>query len=326
MTFVYHVESHRNPRQIERLVKALVRGAPDALVIVDHDRSFESPDPAVLAGLGAELRLSDGGYGDMTHVNRWFSTARWLREEGVDYRYLSNLTGQDYPLRPTADIHAELSDSGVDAFIQTFGVFDAAESRWGVTRGRTRYEFRHRRLRGLSAWQQRALRPMQIVNVVQPWVRMTTSTGLAWGRRDPGPWGDDVVLRGGSFFCTLSRRAVEAVLHFADQRPDVAEHLSGSIAPDEVYLQTAIGSAVTHGGQASELVVENNCRRYFDFSESTFNHPRTLRSENLPAAFASGADFARKFDEARYPGVLDAVDARLEVAAARGRPQVAVSR
>ncbi len=326
MTFVYHVESHRNPRQIERLVRALVSGAPDALVIVNHDRSFESPDPSVIAGLGAELQLSDGGYGDMTHVNRWFSTARWLRAEGVDYSYLSNLTGQDYPIRPPAQIQTDLSSTGVDAFIQTFGVLDPDDTKWGVARGRTRYDFQHERLRRLSPWQQRALRPLQVLNVVQPWVRVTTSTGLAWGRRDPGPWGTDVELRGGSFFCTLSRGAVDAVLRFADRRPDVAEHLSGSIAPDEVYLQTALGWAIANDPEASDLVVENDCRRYFDFSESTFNHPRTLARENLPAAFASGADFARKFDEARYPGVLDAVDARLEVAAEGGAARAAASR
>ena len=32
---------------------------------------------------------------------------------------------------------------------------------------------------------------------------------------------------------------------------------------------------------------------------------------DLPAVLASGADFARKFDEARDPGVLDVVDSRL---------------
>lgn len=311
MTVVYHVETHRNPRQIERLVRTLVRGAPDALVIVDHDRSFEAPDAAVLARLGAHLRLSDGGYGDMSHVRRWFATARWLASEGIEYSYLSNLTGQDYPVRPLPEIHDDLAESGVDAFIQSFAVLDADETRWGVARGRTRYEFRHRRVRRLSHRQQLAARPLQVVNLVQPWVRVTTSTGLAWGVRERAPWGDDLVLRGGSFFCTLSRAAVEAVLRFADERPDVAEFLSGSIAPDEVYIQTALGWATTHDAGGRSLVVSNDCRRYFDFSESTLNHPRTFTLDDLPDVLGSDADFARKFDEARSPGVLDAVDAHL---------------
>jgi hypothetical protein len=39
--------------------------------------------------------------------------------------------------------------------------------------------------------------------------------------------------------------------------------------------------------------------------------------DDLPAVFGSGADLARKFDEAAHPGVLEAVDRRLaEIAAA----------
>ena len=314
MTVVYHIETHRNPRQIERLVRTLVRGAPDALVVVDHDRTFESPDPAVLSGLGAVLRLSDGGYGDMSHVRRWLTTARWLEQEGIEYSWLSNLTGQDYPVRPIADIHADLDRSSADAFIQTFEVFDENQTRWGVSRGRTRYEYRHHRLMRLNPRGQKVLRPLQALNVVQPWFRVTTSTGFGVGVREATPWDEDVVLRGGSFFCTLSRLAVESVLQFADARPDVAEHLSGSIAPDEVYIQTALGWAPRHVPLAKDLQIDGYCKRYFDFSESSFNHPRTFSKEDVPTVLASGADFARKFDEARFPGVLDLVDATVEAA------------
>jgi Core-2/I-Branching enzyme len=312
MTVVYHVETHRNPRQIERLVRTLLRGAPDALVVVDHDRSFESPDPTVLAGLGAVLRLSPGGYGDMSHVQRWMATAHWLEREGVEYSWLSNLTGQDYPVRPMADIHRNLEETDADAFIQTFEVMDEEQTRWGVQRGRTRYEFNHHRVARLSPRGQRVLRPLQAVNLVQPWVRVTTSTGLAIGLRDRSPFGNDLVLRGGSFFCTLSRLAVESVLRFSEARPDVAEHLSGSIAPDEVYLQTALGWAVEHDPLAKSLHIDGDCKRYFDFSESSFNHPRTFTPADVPTVLGSGADFARKFDEARYPGVLDLIDTAVE--------------
>lgn len=311
MTFVYHIETHRNPRQIEGLVRAIVNAAPDSLVVVDHDRKFESPDPRVLSRLGAELRLSDGGYGDMSHVERWLTTARWLQQQGIEYTFLTNLTGQDYPIRSVAEVQAELRKSHTDAFIQTFAVLDPAETNWGVARGRTRYQFRHRRFGRLQPWQQRVARPAQIVNVVQPWVRVTTSTCLALGRRRTGPWGDDLVLRGGSFFCTLARPAVEAVLRFAANRPDVAEFLADAIAPEEVYLQTALAWAFAEDPVSAGLVIENNCRRYFDFSASTFNHPRTFDHDDLPTVLASGADFARKFDEALHPGVLAAIDAQL---------------
>jgi len=215
-------------------------------------------------------------------------------------------------VRPMADIHRDLADADADAFIQTFEVMNSEQTRWGVARGRTRYEFNHHRLARLSPRGQHLLRPLQAVNAVQPWLRVTTSTGFSLGLRDRPPWGDDLVLRGGSFFCTLSRLAVESVLRFAEARPDVAEHLSGSIAPDEVYLQTALGWAVDHDPLAKALHIDGDCKRYFDFSESSFNHPRTFTQANIPTVLGSGADFARKFDEARYPGVLDLVDSAVE--------------
>jgi hypothetical protein len=310
-TVVYHVETHSNPRQIERLVTTINRWVPDAVIVVNHDRRWESPRQEVLRRAGAELVLVEGGYGDMSHVKRLLQTVKWLRDDNVAFDWLSNLTGQDYPIRPLNAVHRELAASDADAFIQTFEVLNPETTHWGVARGRTRYTFQHHRFRRLTPKQQRILRPLQAVNVVQPWFRFTTSTGLAFGVRKPAPWNSELVLRGGSFFATFGRRAVDAIYEFSQARPDVGDYLAHTIAPDEVYCQTVLGS--TFG---RDLLVVDDCRRYFDFSESTFNHPLTFGTQDLPAVFASGADFARKFDEQANPGVLDAVDAHLEQVAA----------
>ena len=308
---VYHLETHSNPRQIERLVSTINRWVPDALIVVNHDQRWDSPDREVLKRCGAELFLVEGSYGDMSHVTRLLQTITWLRDEGIDFDWLSNLTGQDYPIRPLDAVHRELAETDADAFIQTFEVLNADETHWGVARGKTRYTFQHHRYRRLTSRQQKILRPLQAVNLVQPWFRFTTSTGLGFGFRSKPPWNDDLMLRGGSFFATFGRRAVDAIYTFSQLHPEVGEYLAGTIAPDEVYCQTALGSKCGEG-----LRIVDDCRRYFDFSHSTFNHPRTLASENLPAVFASANDFARKFDEAAQPGVLDEVDAHLEQVAA----------
>ena len=134
MTVVYHVETHRNPRQIERLARALLVRTPDAVVVIDHDKRFEAPDRRVLDKLGAHLRLSDGGYGDMSHVYRWMQS-RGVAGVGNSYTWVSNLTGRDYPIPPLDQVHAELTASAADAYIQTFDVLDADETHWGVAQG-----------------------------------------------------------------------------------------------------------------------------------------------------------------------------------------------
>lgn len=306
---IYHLETHRQPRQVERLAATLLRLAPDCLVVINHDERSEPLDVWALDRLGVVVQYATGGYSDMSHARRWLQTVRWLRAEGVQYEWLSNLSGQDYPVRPLEQVHADLADTTADAFMETFDVFDPEQTPWGISRGTTRYRFRHTRLGRLSHQQKVVLRPLQVVNRVQPWVRLTTATGLTVGRRVDAPWGRDIQLFGGSFFTTLRRSAVDEVLAFVKGRPEIVSFLDGALAPAEVFFQTALGGA-------TELRIENDCRRYFDFAQTKFNHSRTLTREDLPAVFASGKDFARKFDLSVDPRSLDLVDSHLERVAA----------
>ncbi|HVQ18414.1 MAG TPA: beta-1,6-N-acetylglucosaminyltransferase [Actinomycetes bacterium] len=312
MTVVaYHLETHRNPRQIERLVATLHRWAPDSPIVVSHDRNSEPLNEGAIERNGGVVLPASGGYSDMSHSRRWLSTVEWLEKHDVAYDWLSNLSGQDYPIRPLDQVHRELSESDADAFVETFDVFDEGETPWGTARGRTRYTFHHRRLGRLSRTQRQVLRPLQVVNRVQPWFRVTTATGLTVGRRVDAPWGGDLQLRGGSFFTTLRHRAVQHVRRFVDERHDVVDFLDGALAPAEVFFQTAL-----FNGSGDPLAITNDCRRYFDFSETRLNHPRTLTRDDLPRVFASGKDFARKFDASQDVGLLDAVDTHLEQIAA----------
>ena len=308
---VYHVETHRDPRQVERLVATINRWAPESLIVINHDERAEPLNEAALRKLGAVVQYGLGGYSDFSHPRRWLQTVDWLTRNRVEYDWLSNLSGQDYPIRPLSRVHDELAASGADAFLETFDVFDPEQTPWGMARGTTRYRFRHRRLGGLSHGQKVMLRPVQVVNRVQPWYRLTSATGLTLGRRVPAPWGDGMRLLGGSFFTTLRRPAVEHVRAFVDEQPEVMAFLAGALAPAEVFFQTALGQQ-----DGADLTIVNDCRRYFDFSRTRFNSPKTLGLADLPSMMASGKDFARKFDLASEPDALDAVDQHLERAVA----------
>jgi len=301
---VYHLETHRSPRQVSRLVATLRDQAPDAVIVVNHDESAPPLDAQALRAFDVVVMPGRGGYSDLSHVRRYLQTVDWLEQQGIDYDWLSNLSGQCYPLRPLAQVHAELASSPADAFVETFDTTDAVESTWGLRVADTRYAFAHRRLRSLSANQMRLLRPVQAVNRVQPWVRVTTATGLTVGRRVASPFGPALPLRGGSFFTTMRRAAVEHVQQFAAQRTEVMDHLERCLAPAEVFFQTALATA-------ESLTVVNDCRRYFDFSRTRYNRPKTLSGEDLPAMLASGKDFARKLDLGLDPVLFDLLDEQL---------------
>jgi hypothetical protein len=302
MRVVYHVESHTSPRQLARLVRRLLAGSDETVVVVNHDSRSTDDLGAIQALDRVHVMRSPGGYADFSHVRRYLETLEWLRREGVAYDWVANLSGQDYPLRDLASAQAELGADGLDGYVQWFQAFDPA-SPWGARLGRSRYTYRYRRLRGLSARQKRLLQPVQAVNYVQPWVRVTVATGLTVGRRRSStPFGPDLVCYGGSLFLTLSRPAAEYVLDHSLEHPDLVSYYATCLSPAESYLQTVLLNS-------HRFRLSPDCRRYFDFSRTKLNHPKVLTADDLPALLASGADFGRKFDERVDAEVLDQLDA-----------------
>jgi hypothetical protein len=293
----YLVQSHRDPDQIARLVRTLRDESPDAIVHVSHD--FTS-SPLDLAGMpGVVVRPAAGGYGDFSHVRRYLDAVDDLAGAGLDW--IVNITGQDYPLRPLADAEADLAAGGADGYLEYFPALDPARSTWPARRARTRYLFRHRRLVPLSPAAKRRLRPLQALNYVQPLFRLQVSYGLTVGVRRRSPFGPGFVLYGGSAYHSLSWACVEYLREFCAGHPEIVRYYEQTLSPVESIVQTILLNS-------GRFDLRDDCRRYFDFRGSTFNHPRYLGVGDLPRALASGADFARKIDD---PAVLDALDAVL---------------
>jgi hypothetical protein len=304
MRFCYHVQSHRSPEQLTRLVHAVKRSSPNSVVHVSHDAKGAQLDVAELQSLpDVVVQHHDGGYGDFSHVDRYLSAVNWLQSEGVKVDWMVYITGQDYPLRPLRACEAELADSGADGFMEYWDAM-GPESHWPRRRVISRYHFQHRRPWPLSPRGKRLLRPLQALNFVQPLVRVHVSYGLVVGRRARPPFGPDLRLHGGSAFWSLTWPVVEYLRDFGERRPDVMNYFRRTLSPVEAYAQTVICSS-------GEFTLVPDCKRYFDFRGSTFNHPKTLTAEDLPRAFASGAHFGRKFEIEADPALFDVLDKRL---------------
>ncbi len=306
--FCYHIQSHRSPDQLTRLVHAVKRYSPDSIVHISHDVNGAPLDLSELRTLrDVTVQYHEGGYGDFSHVDRYMAAVDWLNGEGVQVDWLVNITGQDYPIRPLDQAEAELVASGADGFMEYWDAF-GPESHWPQRRVRSRYHFQHRRLRGLSPRAKKLLRPVQAVNRIQPLMRVHVSYGLVVGRRARTPFGPDLRLHGGSAFSSLTWPVVAYLREYFDRRPDVVDYFRHCLSPVEAVFQTIVCSA-------DRFNLVPDCKRYFDFRNSTFNHPKSLTADDLPRALASGAHFARKFDYERNPELLDVLDAHLAAAA-----------
>lgn len=300
MTVAYLIQSHHRVDLLYRLVRTLRAGSPDAVIHVSHDRRCEPVDPAELTSAGVTAWSLDlGGYGDWTHVQRHLDAVRHLRDHEQPVDWVVSLTGQDYPLRPVRAIEADLAASTGDGYLECFDVL-GPDCPWPRHRTESRYLFEHRHLLALTPGLARALRPVMLVNRVQPWVRVHTAYGLTVGLRSAAAQAAGLTRYGGSAFMTLRWRAALELLRLGSD-PELVRLFRRALSPEESFAQTVLRNH-------TDLDLVDDPRRFWDFTVTRANHPRTLGLGDVERALASGADFGRKFDD---HAVLDRLDAAL---------------
>jgi len=313
----YYMQTHTKPAQIARLVELIKEGSPESVVLINHDASRASLDASRFRSMpGVHVMNGPGGYGDFSHLDRYFAAVDWLDAHGVEFDWLQNLTGQDYPLCPVADIERILAESSVDGYLQYAPVFPERtppDADWGAGPQfrlcspfdtAMRFDYRHRWIGRPTPAKQRWLRPVMILNLIQPWLRVSLGFSTVGVRRKSTIFSGDFICYGGSFFCVLAAHCVRYAREFARENPDLVAYFRTMPAPDEVFLQTVL----VNSGKFSFVP---DGKHYIDFSRSRNNHPKTLGMVDLPPMLASGAHWARKFDPSFDSEVLDVLDQRV---------------
>jgi hypothetical protein len=276
----YLVLSYVHPELVERLVATLRAASPDAVIAVHHD------DRRCALGDVDALRIEPPAaieWGHGSQLAAFLRAMGWVRER-ADFDWLVLLSGQDYPIRPVAEIEASLAAAEVDAFIQTAPVAPRRLRRGAVDEFARRYRYRWRPL------------PERLVAAVAQADPLVQVRRLPSGAYAGFPARPPLEPFHGSDWFTLSRRAVDAVL---GAPPAVADHFLHTIVPTEAFVHTVLA----HSG----LRLSGDNRRYAAFPSDAAN-PRVLGRADLDAVLGSGGDFARKFDDL---AVLDAIDRRV---------------
>jgi hypothetical protein len=274
--------------------------SPEALIVVNHDVRGTPIAASDLTGTEAVLITSPGGYGDFTHIDRYLAAVRHLDAVGEHFDWICNLSGQDYPVTHLDTVERELASTSYDALVELFPVF-APESHWSRRTALTRYHYRYRSVGTPSERFHARTRWLAAVNRVQPWVRFSPAYARL-GRRTAWPFDGDLTCYGGSFFTNLSRRALDTLVQFVDERPEVVAWARGVLAPEEMFVQTVLANS-------PGLRLQADNRRYYDFAGSVGNHPRVLDLSDVATVVAGDAWFARKFTP--DSPALDAIDDHL---------------
>jgi hypothetical protein len=307
----YFVQTHRTPVQVLRLLGALRRGSPGALLVVGHDPAAEPLDPRALEALEARsfrpVHPPRRGYWSM--FEPFVEAVELLDRLGPSYDWLVYLSGQDYPVRPLEASEGFLAASPYDGYLTWFDA--EAESPEGRRRqGRVRYFYRYTDRPGAVA----TLRLLRKANGLQPWWHVHLVYGPRLGVRVRGtPFGPGLRPCWGSQWTTLRRACAERVAEAAREGSALVEQFRRTVCPDEAFVQTVL---VNDG----RFRLCNDSLRYVDMRGSRDGRPRVLGLADGPALAAGGWAFARKFDVDVDAAILDWLDERLAPAGSPRAP------
>jgi hypothetical protein len=302
----YLVVSHRNPEQVLRLVRVLREG-PSAEVLVRHDQRG-SPLPAAEIEAAGGLALDAGGGFEW---GRWSQLQTMLRlleatADAVDPEWVVVLSGQDYPLRPLAQIAAGLEASGVDAMLggawrlETERLPPPPEDEFFL-----RYAYRHFPAPSWAPRVRGGLRRLAYLRECPP-----PQPPLLGLRRLSTPFRHGLGCFVSSDWLTLRRPALDALLRAAREHRRLVRHYRRSWIPTESFYATVLCN------DASLRVAPDN-RRFLSFPHELSPHPETLTGADLDRLGGSDCDFARKFDTEIDAAVLDVLDERRHAASPR---------
>lgn len=298
--FCYVVLCHDDAPAALSLVRAIRRSSPRAAVLLRHDQpdGFLGAADAEAAGgqlLRSGTRVRWGGWSLVEAMLE--ASAHAVERLGADVVVL--VSGHDRPVQDLGAWEQEVLASGADALLDVDEAPDPARHLhrwWTWTTPRRTPPLLARVARAL--WQRGPARWQGLV------LAYPTSRPEVWAvglrqRRDPVA-GLGLRYVKASQWMVLSAAAVRAVVG-----PDAAaarEVFSRTRIPDESYVQTVVSADPA-------LLVRRAPTTYAVFEPGAAS-PRGLRPEDVPAARASGAAFARKVSSApEHAAAVAALDA-----------------
>ncbi len=311
---LYIIQTFKAPEQIQRLVQTIKRSSPSSEIIISHDYTISQLDVEPLQALGVQvLKLKGkGGRGDFSMLQGYLDAIEWAYNHQIQFDWVINLSGQDYPTQPLSAIEQFLELTNHDGFLNYFEAFsDREENPWGSQEGRNRYLYQYWRS-GLVISKQtlpsRVLgRLERAIEKIQPFLRVFSIYDcLMMGTNARLPiFNKKFLCYGGSYYHTLSSKCVRYLYDFSQKNPGIVNYYRRTVCPNESFIQTILLNSGLFN-------FSNDCKRYLDFaSEDDSSRPRTLSVKDYPVLIQDNIHFARKFEPAQDRTILDLLDARI---------------
>jgi hypothetical protein len=263
MKIAHLILTHKNPVQMERLVKALEHPCFDLYIHLDKKTDIgpfsylgkrpnlwfiQNRTPVYWAGFGT-IQATLNGFREI------------LPKGGYDY--INVISGQDFPLCSANRIFQYIAERKGKEFITC----ESIEGSWKIAAPRVqKYHLINWRIPGkfrLEKWVNRILPPRKF------------------------PLDHQIVGRANWF--TLTPSAIGYALDFLRQHPELIRYYKYCWGADEFIFST-----ILYNSSFRERIVDNLI--YVDWTGQTGGHPRILLASDFPALSRTDKLFGRKFD------------------------------
>ena len=309
MKVLYLIQSHKNPRQISRLVHTIRKSSPDSYILVSHDFRACDLDVTPLRNLpDVEVISGVGGRVDFSIIQGYLNAINWLFSHNIEFDWLINLSGQDYPIQPLPHIERILKNTEYDGFLDFFDALNEP-TKWGIKQARERYlyQYWYSNVNLPSIFKKLIHRSGKIMNNSQDVLKISWSFDrlMVGVIANPPVFNENFLCYVGSYFHTLSKNCVQFLHDYANKNISLVEYYKKTCVPDESFIQTIL----VNSGKFNFC---NDSKRYIDFSNYCRDgHPRTLTIEDYPKIIKTDTHFARKFDLAKDSKIFDMLDTRI---------------
>ena len=279
MRIAHLILTHKNPGQLERLVRCLDHPSCDCFIHIDKKTLIE---PFLFIGEKSNVHFIKNrtpiywaAYGTIQATINGFEEILPL-----GYDYINVISGQDFPLKPADEIYHYIVNRRGTEFITC----ESIEGEWKQAAARVRkYHLINYRIPGRFKLE-------KIINRILPERKF--------------PFDHKIVGRANWF--TLSRDSIIYSLDFLKRHPELVRYYKLCWGADEFIFST-----ILYNSSFKDRIVDNLV--YVDWTGRTDGHPRILGIGDLPRLLSTEKLFARKFDEQVDSNILDELETRVRI-------------
>jgi hypothetical protein len=283
----YIILAHKNPSQLQRLIRALDDGLSHFFVHIDR-RTGIGPfhdllQPQTNISFLPQIKTGWGSFGLVEAV---LSGLKAVLQPGKKLDHIILLSGQDYPIKSNEQISTFLGQNKDKAFLEYFPL--PCPAKWSPNGGLYRV---NKYFLGLTTHRRYAAKGINFMATLFPFLQRKMYAGMH--------------AFAGSMWWIISDYAARYIMDFIAENPRYLHFHRFTFAPDELFFHMILLNAKDE--QISTAIV-NDDKRYIRWKDISASHPEIIKKEDLDELIYSDALFARKFDTVTDEEILDLID------------------